>query len=80
MLKIEILYNGSIDKETLKKAHALRAKYDGKANVGIMDISQETAPPKYGTVNAPTVVIDGKHAFKIEGPDNLSEIVRNAIF
>jgi len=80
MVKVEVFYDGTVDKETLKTAHALRAKYDGKADVYIMDISQETAPTKYGTINAPAVVLDGKHAFKIEGPDSLSGIVRNAIF
>lgn len=80
MMKVEVFYDGSVDSETLKKAHALRAKYDGKADFRITDLSQETAPTRYGTINPPAVVIDGKHAFKIEGPDSLSGIVRNAIF
>lgn len=79
MLKVEVFYDGREDHETLGKAQKLRAKYDGRANFNIVDISKHDTPDKYGKIHAPAVVLDGMHAFKIEGPDTLSEIMRTAV-
>lgn len=80
MLKIEIFYDGSVDKKTPEIADELKAKYGDKTDIYVLDISEETAPESYGTINPPTVVIDGKQSFKLEGPDSLGSIVKNAIF
>jgi len=80
MLKIEIFYNGDIDKVTPKKADELISKYGGKIDLYLVDVSKETAPAEYGTINPPELVLGGKQKFKLEGPDSLSGIVQNAIF
>lgn len=80
MLKIEIFYNGDIDKETIKVADELRAKYGDKIDLYTVDVSKETSPEKYGTINPPVLILDGKQKFRLDGPDSMSTIVRCAIF
>jgi hypothetical protein len=45
-----------------------------------LDISEDTAPDIYGTINPPAVVLDSKQVYKLEGPSSLAGIVKNAIF
>lgn len=80
MLKVEIFYNSTVDNDTPAKADEIRAKYKGKVDVYLLDISEHTAPEKYGIINAPSVVIDEKQIYKLEGPDSLTGIVKNVIF
>jgi hypothetical protein len=80
MLKIEIFYDGSVDNETPAKADEMKEKYGDKADIYLLDISEETAPESYGTINPPMVVLNGKQSYKIEGPDSLGSIVKHAIF
>lgn len=80
MLKIEIFYNGDIDTATPKKADEFRSKYGDRIDLYLVDVSKDTSPAKYGTINPPELVLDGKQRFRLEGPDSLSTIVRCAIF
>lgn len=80
MLKLEIFYDGSSDRETPLKADGLKEKYGQKIDLYLVDISEETAPEKYGTINPPVVVVDEKQVFQLEGQDSLAGIVRNVIF
>lgn len=80
MLKIEIFYNGDTDTVTPSKADELISKYGGKIDLYLVDVSKETSPAGYGTINPPEVVIGGKQKYKLEGPDSLSGIIRHAIF
>jgi len=80
MLKIEVFYNGEVDNETPLKAEEIIEKHGKGIDLYLVDISEETAPEKYGTINPPVVVIDGKQVYKLEGPDSLAGIIRHAIF
>jgi len=80
MVKVEVFYNGETDRLTPEKAKQLHMKYGGKIDLYVVDISEESAPEAYGTINAPIVVLDGKQVFKLEGTDSLSGIVSKAIF
>ncbi|ADD69183.1 hypothetical protein Dacet_2421 [Denitrovibrio acetiphilus DSM 12809] len=80
MLKIEVFYDGTEDNETPLKAEEIREKYGNKVDLYLLDISEETAPAVYGTINPPAVVLDGKQVYKLEGASSLAGIVKNAIF
>ncbi len=80
MLKIELFYNGDTDKTTPAKADELISKYGGKIDLYLVDVSKETSPAKYGTINPPEIVIGGKQKFKLDGQEDLSGIVAHAIF
>lgn len=80
MLKIEIFYDGSVDTETPDKAEELKGKYGDKIDLYLMDVSEETAPESYGTINPPMLFIGGKQSFKLEGPDSMAHIIKHAIF
>jgi len=80
MLKIEIFYDGSADNETPLKAEEMKTKYGDKVDLYLLDISEDTAPEKYGTINPPVIVLNGKQSYKIDGPESLGSIIKNAIF
>lgn len=80
MVKLEVFYNGTVDQETPVKAEQLKKKYGRGVDLYIIDISEDTAPEAYGTINPPIVVVDEKQVFKLEGPDALTGIVRHVIF
>lgn len=80
MVKLEVFYDGSVDTETPAKAEQLKMKYGRGIDLYIIDISEDTAPEAYGTINPPVIVVDEKRVFKLEGPDSLAGIVKNAIF
>lgn len=79
-MRIEIFYDGSVDRKTPEFVEDLKYKYGNKAEIVCLDISEETAPPKYGTINPPVIVLDGKRVIKLEGDDSLEHIVSKAIF
>ncbi|MGC8768633.1 hypothetical protein [Calditerrivibrio sp.] len=78
MLNIEVFYNGNIDRETTDIVENIRYKF-GK-NVKLYDTNETAIPEKYGILNPPVVVIDGKKVIKLSGKDSLEEIVTKAIF
>lgn len=80
MLKIELFYNGDIDTKTPAMADELISKYGDKIDLYLVDVARETSPSEYGIINPPELVLGGKQKFKLEGPDSLAGIVRNAIF
>lgn len=80
MLKIEIFYNSEADNATPTFAKELKDKYGGQIDLYLVDVSKETSPAKYGTINPPELVLDGRQRFKLDGPDSLSTIIRCAIF
>lgn len=80
MLKIELFYNGEVDNQTPAMADELISKYGGKIDLYLVDVSKETSPAEYGTINPPELVLDGRQKFKLEGPDSLKGIVQHAIF
>jgi hypothetical protein len=80
MVKIEIFYNGNIDKETPEVAEDIKYKFGKNVSVFLCDTNEETIPEKYGILNPPVAIIDGKKIVKITGRDSLEEIVSKVIF
>jgi hypothetical protein len=79
-MKIEIFYDGELDKKTPELAEDIRYRYGAKVEVVLIDISEEQVPEKYGIINAPVAVLGGDRIIKLEGPNSLENIVTKAIF
>ncbi|MGB9731155.1 MULTISPECIES: hypothetical protein [Calditerrivibrio] len=80
MLNIEVFYNGNIDRETTDIVENIKYKFGKNVNVKLYDTNETAIPEKYGILNPPVVVIDGKKVIKLSGKDSLEEIVTKAIF
>ncbi|MCX8084634.1 MAG: hypothetical protein N3C60_06940 [Calditerrivibrio sp.] len=80
MVKIEIYYNANIDKETPEIAENIKYKFGKNVKVDLFDTNEVPVPEKYGIINPPAAVIDGKRIIKIDGRDSLEEIVTKVIF
>jgi len=80
MLKVEVFYDGSSDRETPLLADELKTKYSGNIDLYLLDISEDTAPEGYGIINPPAVVLDEKKVVQLEAPSGLSSVVAKAIF
>ena len=80
MLKVEVFYNGDTDSETPLRADELKTKFGSSIDLYVLDISEDTAPEAYGTINAPIVVLNEKQKFQLDKPEGLTSIVTKAIF
>lgn len=80
MVTLEVYYNGNIDKETPELIEGIKYKFGKNISVQLFDTNENAIPEKYGIVNPPVVIIDGKKMIKINGRDSLEEIVSKVIF
>ena len=80
MVKLEIFYDSSVDGKTPELVDEIKYKFSGKAEIQMIDTSEEQVPEKYGTINPPAVVINGKQIIKLESKESLKEIAAKAIF
>lgn len=80
MVKLEVYYNGNIDKETPELMESIKYKFGKNVSVSLFDTNEHVIPEKYGILNPPVAVINGKKIIKINGRDSLEEIVSKVIF